>query len=92
MRPVKAPRAQSAVPREMEPPTHSLELLEKLSLTRDEWIEYFKTKQLPKQAEMELAKLQAAQRYGNAATTHRVSEFKHQFSFSNTAAPFVTKL
>ena len=74
------------------PVSHSLEMLEKLSLTRDEWIEYFKTKQLPKQAEMELAKLQAAQRYGNAAATHRVSDFNHKFTFSNTAAPFVTKL
>jgi len=89
LRPVKAPRSQSAVPKKMQKEngvTHSLELLEQLSLTRDEWIDYFKTKKLPPKAELELKKLQ-----------NRVPEnhFHHQnmiFPNNPHAAPFVTKL
>ena len=64
--------------------THSLELLEQLSLTRDEWIEYFKTKKLPPQAEIELKNLQ-----------NRVPDHFHNQNIifpNNHHAPFVTKL
>ena len=85
----RAPRAQSAVPKKMlltspavnPAATHSLELLEQLSLTREEWIEYFRTKKLPPEAEKELARL---------TQPPRVHENK--IKLVENYAPLVTKL
>jgi hypothetical protein len=65
--------------------SHSLEILEQLSLTREEWIEYFKTKQLPQKYELEIEKIKNGQ--------NRVPEkfYNQKFIFPNSA-PFVTKL
>lgn len=86
LRPVKAPRSRSAVPQQMKEKTanHSLEMLEQLSLTREEWIDYFRTKKLPPLAEIELEKLQQK----------RVPDhYNRNIIFpNNPAVPFVTKL
>ena len=39
------------------PPALSLEVLEQLSLTRDEWIEYFKSKKTPERLKHEISRL-----------------------------------
>jgi len=61
--------------------TYNLELLEQLSLTREEWVDYFRTKRLPPHAETELEKL-------TSKNAQRVS--KPIFTYRST--PFVTKL
>ncbi|CBY22534.1 unnamed protein product [Oikopleura dioica] len=61
--------------------TYNLELLEQLSLTREEWVDYFRTKRLPPHAEIELEKL-------TSKNAQRVSKP----IFTNRSTPFVTKL
>ncbi|CAG5113095.1 Oidioi.mRNA.OKI2018_I69.chr2.g7238.t1.cds [Oikopleura dioica] len=61
--------------------SYNLELLEQLSLTREEWVEYFRTKRLPPHAELELEKL-------TSQNAQRVSKPL----FTNRSTPFVTKL
>ena len=85
----RTPRAQSAVPKKMlstspavnPAATHSLELLEQLSLTREEWIEYFRTKKLPPKAEKELSRL-----------TQPARVHENKIKLVENYAPLVTKL
>ena len=71
----------SAQPVSATAATHSLELLEQLSLTREEWIEYFRSKKLPPTAEKELAKL-----------TQPTRVHENRTKLRQTYAPLVTKL